>query len=257
MSLTTAETYKASRSSIVSIRMIIAAFVVALMVQLFLVQTTVVTSLSMEPTLDAGDHIVIDKLAYGYSRYSSSYPGLGLDEGIVKFQGRFAASAPKRGDLVVFRDPAHKGVDDVKRLIGLPGDKIEIRAGVLVLNGTPVERTLAEEAPATDSMGQTKPAKEFTETLSSRVSYRIRSFGTAGNLNNTKVIEVPAGQYFVLGDNRDVAIDSRFPEMGMIPAENLIGRAVLVLYSDKSTEPLWHVWTWGDRFRLDRTFAAP
>lgn len=257
MSLTTAETRPATRSSLVSFRMILAAFVVALVVQLFVVQTTVVTSLSMEPTLDAGDHIVIDKLAYGYSRYSFSYPGLGLDEGIVKFQGRFAASPPKRGDLVVFRDPARKGVDDVKRLIGLPGDKIEIRAGVLVLNGTPVERTLVEEAPATDSLGQTKPAKEFTETLSSRVSYNIRSFGTAGSLNNTKVIEVPAGQYFVLGDNRDVAIDSRFPEMGMIPAENLIGRAILVLYSDKSTEPLWHVWTWGDRFRFARTLSAP
>lgn len=257
MSMTTAGTHQTSGSSIVSLRMILAAFVVALLAQLFLVQTTVVTSLSMEPTLQPGDHIVIDKLAYGYSRYSFSYPGLGLDEGVVKFAGRFAASNPKRGDLVVFRDPTHKGVDDVKRLIGLPGDKIEVRAGVLVVNGEPVERKLVEEAPATDNMGQTKPAKEFTEALSSRTTYRIRSFGTAGSLNNTKVLEVPAGQYFVLGDNRDVAIDSRSSEMGTIPAENLIGRAILVLYSDKSTEPLWHVWTWGERFRVERTFATP
>ncbi len=257
MSMTTAAPRQTSRSSFVSWRMILAAFVVALLAQLFVVQTTVVTTMSMEPTLDAGDHVLIDKLAYGYSRYSFSYPGLGLDEGIVKFQGRFAASSPKRGDLVVFRDPAHKGVDEVRRLIGLPGDKIEVRAGVLVVNGEPVERKLVEEAPATDNMGQTKPAKEFAESLSSRASYHVRTFSTAGSLNNTKIVEVPAGQYFVLGDNRDVAIDSRYPEMGMIPAENLIGRAVLVLYSDKSTEPLWHVWTWGDRFRLSRTFTTP
>ncbi len=257
MTMTTTHVRARSSSFGSNVRTLIAALILALVVQLFFVQSAIVPSVSMEPTLVTGDHLIIDKLAYGYSRYSFSYPGLGLDEGVVAFSGRFAASSPKRGDLVVFRDPSRKGVDDVKRLIGLPGDKVEIRAGNLIVNGETIERNQVSAAPATDSFGQTKPARELVEALSSRVSYHIRSFGDQGSLNNTMVFEVPAGRYFVLGDNRDVSIDSRFPEIGMIPADNLIGRAILVLYNDNSPEPLWQVWTWGNRFRADRLFKLP
>ena len=230
------------------------ALILALLVQLFLVQSFTIPSGSMEHTLDVGDYLFVNKYAYGYSRYSFSYGVLGLDSGIIPFNGRVLQKAPKRGEIAVFRNPKVTGVDYVKRVIGLPGDKIQMKAGVLIINGTPVPRVLDKDFDETDEQGQHVTGKQYTETLPNGVSYQVLKRTDDGNANNTSVYEVPAGQYFMMGDNRDNSEDSRFETLGTIPFDNLIGRPWFIYFSHAGTAPAWQVWTWGATVRFDRLF---
>lgn len=183
------------------------------------VQPFSLPSTSMEPSLLMGDYFFANKSAYGYSHYSLPYsPRI--------FSGRIFAAQPRRGDIVVFRIQRNDTLDYVKRLVGLPGDRIQMKGGVLYINGAAVRRErIADFDYASD--GRTRPVAHWRETLPDGASYETLEQGRA----NTQEFVVPPESYFVLGDNRDNSLDSRFAEFGFIPAENLIGKVVLIFYS--------------------------
>jgi signal peptidase I len=234
---------------------IIQALVIALLVQMFVFQSFYIPSGSMKPTLDVGDFLFVDKFAYGYSRYSFSYGVFGLQNGIIPFNGRIIEKAPKRGDIVVFRQPNSNGIDFIKRVIGLPGDKIQMQAGVLSINGTPVPRVYDAEFNDTDDTGEQVSGKEYTETLPNGVSYHVWKMTDAGGANNTPVYQVPPDRYFMMGDNRDNSEDSRFLEaVGYVPFQNLIGKARLVYFSHTGIGPTWGILTGQSAVRWDRIF---
>jgi signal peptidase I len=183
-------------------------------------QSFSVASSSMEPSLLIGDYLLVDKSAYGYSHYSLPFsPHL--------FSGRIFAAQPRRGDLVVFRAPRNDRVDYIKRVVGLPGDRIQMKGGALYINGTAVQRErMADFEYASDR--RLILAKRWREKLPNGPSYETLE---QGNMNTQEFL-VPPGSYFVLGDNRDNSLDSRFPsEFGYVPAENLVGRVALIYWS--------------------------
>ncbi len=200
---------------------------------------------SMKSGLLTGDYIFVSKYAYGYSRYS--FP-LGF---LVKwFDGKIAKNAPRRGDIIVFRHPKHFAVDYIKRLVGLPGDRIQVINGELYINEKKLDRKRIEDF--TDDENQEYPVKirQYTETNPEGREYIILDQKDGGNLDNTEEYIVPSGHYFFMGDNRDNSADSRvLNDTGYIPEANLIGRAELVFFSCNS---LWKFWKWPTCFRGER-----
>jgi signal peptidase I len=190
-------------------------------------QPFIVPSGSMEPTLMIGDEIAAAKYAYGYSRYSAP---IGV---IPTLKGRILDRPPERGDIVVFALPRDPGQTYVKRVIGLPGDRVQMRAGELFINGERVQRRPAGQV--TVSLGGVPaPAMKYVETLPNGRSHDIIKVAQ-GPLDDTSVFTVPSDSYFMMGDNRDNSLDSRVsPDeggVGFVPAENLIGRVNRVLFS--------------------------
>jgi signal peptidase I len=194
-----------------------------------LFQPFIIPSASMEPTLWEGDYIIVSKFDYGYGPYS--FP-VSLPKSW--FSGRIFAHQPKRGDLVVFKRPSDNRSDYVKRLIGLPGDQVQLKQGLVYINGKPVTRK--PMPPGTEDMGEgiVRPVQRYQETLPNGVTYLTNSWGNEGDVDNTAVFVVPQGHYFMVGDNRDNSLDSRFPEEmggGFVPFENLEGHVRTVLFS--------------------------
>ncbi|WP_421701990.1 signal peptidase I [Aliiroseovarius sp.] len=216
---------------------------------------------SMKDTLLIGDFLFVNKMAYGYSRHSCPFS-------MCPISGRIFASEPERGDVVVFRHPV-LNTDYVKRLIGLPGDKIQMKDGVLYINGeaAPQEPTgIFEEIKAPQGRFGTVPRcsndpvgqggvcekERFIETLPGGVEHAVLNATMRNGTDNTRVFTVPEGHYFFMGDNRDNSTDSRVAQqaggVGMVPAEYLLGRADRVIFSSAGKR-LVYFWTWrGDRF---------
>ena len=171
-----------------------------------------------------GDYIVVSKYAYGYSRYSlPGSPSL--------FAARIFAGEPRYGDVVVFRLPRDPSTDYVKRVVGLPDYRIQMIKGALNLNGTPVKRARIEDFVDPDASGRTTRGKQWRETLPNGASYITLDLVDEGFYDNTGVYTVPAGHYFMMGDNRDNSQDSRTAQVGYVPLENLIGRVERVIFS--------------------------
>ncbi len=223
--------------------LIIVCVLLPLALRSFLYAPFHIPSGSMKQTLLIGDYIFVSKFAYGYSRFSIPFSPNVFDGKRVMAEGK----APQRGDVVVFRLPTDNTVDYVKRLIGLPGDTIRVTEGEVILNGNKLPRTPI--ATPFDDNGTLVAA--YTETLPNGVSYTVLDQNPMGPLDNTPEYKVPAGHYFLMGDNRDNSQDSRvLSVVGYVPAENLVGKAEIIFFSLK--QPFWQVWGWFTGLRTER-----
>lgn len=230
------------------VKTIVYAGLIAVGIHSFLFEPFYIPSGSMVPTLLVGDYLVVNKFAYGYSHFSFPFsPDV--------FSGRWPAGAPKRGDVVVFRPPGLPDEDFIKRVIGLPGDTIQVINGQLIINGQQVQRVDAGTyVDDSDSYGPPVQARDYMETLPGGKVHQILKRTDDGFANNTPVYTVPAGDIFLMGDNRDDSEDSRFLDgpVGYVPIENVIGPASLIFFSIDLKHPFWQVWYWPLEIRWGR-----
>jgi signal peptidase I len=260
---------------------VVYALLIALVLRVFLFQPFTIPSASMEPTLLEGDYIIVSKFAYGWSKNSIPFsPPI--------FHGRLFQRGPHRGDIVVFKLPRDGHTDYIKRLVGLPGDRIQVKHGRLNINDQPVNDVKLESGAEDSAFGLPRQIDRFKETLGDK-TFISNSFGTDGPADNTGVYVVPKGCYFMMGDNRDNSLDSRFPPynvagsytdkqcpwdnsldqyvgqpyagpgfvpdnagVGFVPAENLVGKADVILFSWKQGASMFKPWTWFTDARWDR-----
>ena len=225
------------------------ALLIAAVVRTVFFQPFNIPSGSMENTLLIGDYLFISKFSYGYSLYSLPW-GYWLRRH-VDLPGRILASQPERGDIVVFKYPPDNKTDYIKRVIGLPGDRIQMKEGMLYINGKPVPKVRADDYLETDEYGHTAHVPRFKETLPNGVSYYVLDRYPDSGYDTTPVYLVPAGHYFMMGDNRDNSDDSR-GHVGMVPFENLEGRARFIWFSIDDSARWFEPWTWFGAIRFDR-----
>jgi signal peptidase I len=247
-----------------TIKTVIYALLIAGIFRTLFFQPFWIPSGSMKDTLLIGDFLFVNKMAYGYSRYSCPF-------GLCPFSGRILFSEPERGDVIVFRHPVN-GSDFIKRLVGLPGDTVQMKGGVLFLNGQEVPQTpdgvftetFAPQGPMAHlprcengpvGEGGDCQSSRYVETLPGGRTHRILNIDQNGGADNSDVFTVPEGHYFFMGDNRDNSMDSRFLQttggVGFVPADHLIGRADRVMFSSAGRSMLYF-WTW----RADRFFKG-
>jgi signal peptidase I len=230
-------------------RVIFHALIIAVLIRTLLVQPFNIPSGSMKATLLVGDYLFVSKYSYGYTHFSIPFsPPL--------FSGRIFGSQPERGDVVVFRLPSDTTTDYIKRVIGLPGDKIQVIDGVVNINGQPVKREKADDFVEIEEGVRGQPVKRWKETLPNGVSYYTLDLVDNGPADNTQVYTVPPGEYFMMGDNRDNSTDSRFSQVGPVPFENLIGKAQLIFFSVYEGERAWEIWRWPFSVRWSRLFTV-
>ncbi|MBX7199713.1 MAG: signal peptidase I [Rhodospirillaceae bacterium] len=225
---------------------VVYAILVALVIRTFLFEPFNIPSGSMVPTLLVGDYLFVSKYSYGYSRHSFPFS-------LAPFDGRIFMSDPKRGDVIVFKFPGDNKTDYIKRLIGLPGDKVRMQDGRLFINGTLVEREKVEDFVYRDDRGNASPLARYKETLPGGVQHYILEEGDHGPFDNTPEYVVPPGHYFMMGDNRDHSSDSR-ADVGFVPAENLVGRAEFLFFSTDGSASIIQFWKWPFAIRFSRIF---
>jgi len=219
------------------IRVVFYALLLALVMQTLLFRLFNIPSGSMMATLMIGDYVFVSKYSYGYSHYS-------LPLSPPLFSGRIFAAEPQRGDVAVFRLPKDDSTDLIKRVIGLPGDRIQMIDGLLYINGVPVKRERVDDF-IDDENGGAEHVRRWRETLPNGVSYETLDLQDDGFLDNTEKYLVPPGHFFMMGDNRDNSADSRvLSAVGYVPFENFIGKAQIIFFSIGDGEPAWHIWSW-------------
>ncbi len=211
------------------------AIVIALVIRTFLFQPFFIPSSSMEPGLLVGDRIFASKYNYGYSRHSFPFS-------LPIIKGRIFESSPKRGDVVIFK-PLHTRNDYIKRLIGLPRDKIKIINGTIHVNDIPIETKFLRK----DDNG----INIYKETMPSGVSYEIKDLGDKPQDNIDEFL-VPENHYFFMGDNRDNSNDSRF--WGPVPTERLVAKAQIIFFSTKDGSWFIEFWRWPFDIQFERLF---
>ncbi len=234
-----------------TVKTVVYAVLIALVIRTVAVEPFNIPSGSMIPTLLVGDYLFVSKFSYGYSHFSLPFaPDI--------FSGRILATMPKRGDVAVFKLPRDPSIDYIKRIIGLPGDRIQVRGGQLYVNDmqTPVPRRLVGDYTV-EGDGPQMVDKEYIETLpppppGGKAHPIIKEFDQGG-MNDTEVYTVPPGDVFAMGDNRDNSEDSRYMNaVGFIPIENLVGRAEFIFFSIDATDPWWEFWMWPFEIRWSR-----
>jgi signal peptidase I len=230
-----------------TVRTLVYAIAIALFVRTFAYEPFNIPSGSMKPTLLVGDYLFVSKFAYGYSKYS-------MPLSLPLFSGRIFGSLPERGDVAVFKLPTDNKTDYIKRIVGLPGDRLQMIDGVLHVNGEAAD--LEPVGPFFDDMDDRQtPIDQFGETLpGADRQHFILDLSVRGRLDNTGVFEVPADHVFAMGDNRDNSLDSRTDAVGYIPVVNLIGRAEIMMFSVNGTARIWEPWKWPWAIRYDRIF---
>jgi signal peptidase I len=230
-----------------TVSVIIQALLLALVIRTLLFQPFSIPSGSMRPTLLEGDYLFVTKWAYGYSRHSLPFsPPI--------FSGRIWSSDPERGDVVVFKFPPNPSLDYIKRVIGLPGDKIQMKDGQLYINGTAVPREKVGQIDNPDITEVERPVDVYKETLPNGVAYDTLDLTPSSIGDNTREFVVPEGHYFMMGDNRDNSTDSRF-SVGFVPAENLVGRANIIFFSIANGASPLEIWKWPSEMRVSRLFS--
>ncbi|HTV71096.1 MAG TPA: signal peptidase I [Rhizobiaceae bacterium] len=233
-----------------TVSVIIQALLLALVIRTFLFQPFSIPSGSMRPTLLEGDYLFVTKWAYGYSRHSLPFsPNI--------FSGRIWAGTPERGEVVVFKFPPNPSLDYIKRVIGLPGDRIQMREGILYINGEAVKHEKVGTIENRDVTEVDRPVDVYRETLTrsdgSTVEYDTLDLSPNSIGDETREFVVPAGHYFMMGDNRDNSTDSRF-SVGFVPEENLVGRANIIFFSIAGGASPLEIWKWPSEMRASRLF---
>lgn len=231
-----------------TVRTIVYAVLIAGVIRTLAYEPFNIPSESMLPTLLVGDYLFVSKYSYGYSRHSLPWsPAL--------FSGRIAETIPERGDVAVFKLPRDNSTDYIKRIIGLPGDRIQMKGGKLHLNGKLIPRKRVEDFAYKDGFGQVYFVPQYQETLPSGATYKTLDLLQNSDHDDTKEYLVPPGHYFAMGDNRDNSLDSRVVSaVGLIPAENLVGRAEILFFSTDGSARYWEFWNWPFAVRYGRLF---
>ncbi len=224
------------------------AIFLALVIRTFFFEPFNIPSGSMKPTLEIGDYLFVQKPAYGYSRYSFPF-------GLAPLEGRVWDKEPARGDVIVFKLPSNNRVDYIKRLIGLPGETIQVRQGQLYINGELIEREAVGLKKVDDPYRGDVVMHEYIQTLPNGTMFTIYEESDEEPLDNTPPYTVPEGHYFFMGDNRDNSQDSRVSKsVGFVPYENLVGRADFIFFSTNGFAHLFEVWKWPWTIRYGRIF---
>ena len=215
-----------------TVRTILYAIIIAVVARTVAYEPFNIPSSSMVPTLLVGDYLFVSKFSYGYSRYS-------LPFGLPLISERIFLTPPERGDVAVFKLPSDNSTDYIKRIIGLPGDRVQMKKGRLYINDTIVERKQIEDFIVQNAYG-VKAVRQYIETLPNGRQHRILETSDMGRLDETPAYTVPPGHYFAMGDNRDNSLDSRVQEMvGFIPAENLVGRLSIIYWNSRTRKLMW------------------
>lgn len=232
-----------------NLKTVILAVFIALLIRSFLFEPFRIPSGSMYPTLRVGDYLFVSKYTYGYSRYS--FPG-----GFPLFKGRIWYSEPKRGDVVVFRFPKDVRTDFIKRIIGLPGDKIQIKKGRLYINGEQIARQKEDGYVIDEYVRMPEFYRQYEETLPEGLKHKIIEISDKERIvDNTEEFVVPADSFFVMGDNRDRSDDSRL-SVGFVPKENLVGKARFLFFSHNDKGEIYLPLTWKRAIRWSRLFKG-
>ena len=223
---------------------LIYAILIAVIIRTFLFQAFFIPSSSMEPTLLVGDRLFVSKFTYGYSKHSFPFS-------LPFISDRVLFSEPERGDTIVFKTPENLKIDYIKRLVGLPGDKIQMINGVLNINDIPIIRKKIREESKIINNSQILTASVYKETLPNGVSFETFDMGNT-RADNTRVFNVPNGEYFFMGDNRDNSKDSRF--IGTVPKDNLVGKAQIIFFATEGGSTILEFWKWPFDIQLNRIF---
>lgn len=226
---------------------VIYAVLIALFVRTIFAEPFSIPSGSMIPTLLVGDYLFVSKMSYGYSKHS-------MPLSIPLIKGRIFYEEPKRGDVIVFKMPSDNRTDYIKRLIGLPGDKIQVKEGRLFINGNMVERRDESEYVMRDPSGKALRFKKFTEVLPEGTSHLIIEASDDASFDNTEEFTVPEDHFFMMGDNRDNSLDSRSIKVGFVPKVNLVGKAKFLFFSNDGSAAWWQIWKWPMAVRWSRLF---
>ena len=230
-----------------TIKTVIYAILIAVVIRTFLYEPFKIPSGSMYPSLYVGDFLFVSKYTYGYSKHSFPFS-------LPLFEGRIWTDEPERGDVVVFKFPQDNRTDYIKRVIGLPGDKIKLENGRLYINGNLVEREQIDDFVLRDKYGNVERFRQYVETLPNGVKHNILEVSDSELYDDVPELTVPEGSYFMMGDNRDRSDDSRV-NVGFVPYENLVGKARVLFFSyDGNGGPWYKLWNLPRQIRWSRMF---
>ena len=220
------------------------ALVIALIIRTFLIQPFFIPSSSMEPNLLVGDRLFASKFDYGYSKHSFPFS-------LGPISNRIFSNVPDRGDVIIFKPP-HTNLDYIKRLIGLPGDRIEVQNGNLIINSNSLEYENIREDSKVLKNGRVIKINVLKETLPNGISYEIYNYLDGSPGDNTKEFVVPENHYFFMGDNRDNSNDSRF--WGTVEFNRLVGKAQIIFFSTEDGSTILEFWKWPFDIQINRLF---
>lgn len=229
-----------------TLKTIFYAILIAVLIRTLLFEPFKIPSGSMYPTLYVGDFLFVSKYTYGYSKHS-------LPFSMPLFEGRVWEDAPQRGDVVIFKYPQDNRTDFIKRIIGLPNDKIKLENGRLFINGEMLPREEIENFVVRDNKGNAERYHQYIETLPNGIKHKILEVSDNEEADNVEELTVPEGYIFVMGDNRDRSDDSRI-SVGFVPFENLVGKARILFFSQNPEYDWYKPWTWPKKIRWNRIF---